>query len=302
MRDLRKSEVKVGITVIVGLVLFIWILSWAKNFSLTSNEKKLLVRFNNVAGLEVGDHVTINGVRKGAVEDFHVEGSNVIVKLSLEPDVKIQKDAVYAIYMLDLMGGKKVEINPGTAAEEINYSEIQNGLFYADIPSVMSMVGFMQEDLVQSLKDLRITLSSINNYLTDEELSRDIKTSLSNLSQVTLKLNQMIDENSKSIKKLADNSVELTDEFKTFMKNNKDDITGSIKDLRTIAQKTDSLLSKANRFSDEIKNQQNALGKFLYDEQMVSDLKASIKRLNELTKIILEQITDDGVKVDVNIF
>lgn len=302
MRDLRKSEVKVGITVIVGLVLFIWILSWAKNFSLTSNEKKLLVKFNNVAGLEVGDQVTINGVRKGMVEDFNVEGSYVIVQLSLEPDVKLQKDAVYAIYMLDLMGGKKVEINPGTAAEETDYSEIQNGLFYADIPSVMSMIGFMQEDIVQSLKDLRITLSSINNYLTDEELTHDIKTAISNLSEVSIKLNLMIDENSKSIKKLADNSVELTEEFKSFVKNNKDDISGSIKDLRKIAQKTDSLLSKANSFSDEIKNQQNALGKFLYDDQMVADLKSSIKRLNELTKIILEQLTDDGVKVDVNIF
>ncbi len=302
MKDQRKSEIKVGITVVVGVVVFIWILSWAKSFSLGSNEKVLNVKFANVAGLEVGDQVTVNGVRKGSVEDFYVDGNNVIVKLSLEPDVQLQKDAFFAIYMLDLMGGKKVEIVPGIASEPIDYNKTQVGVFNADIPSVMSMVGSMQNDLVQSLKDLRITLSSINKYLTDEELSNNIKTSMSNLSVVSSKLNSMIDENRLSLKQLTQNSVELTDEFKSFMRNNKNDISGSIKDLRTIARKTDSLLTKANNFSDEIKNQQNALGKFMYDDEMVTDLKASIKRLSELTKIILQQISEDGVKVDVKIF
>ncbi|MBZ0199048.1 MAG: MlaD family protein [Ignavibacteriaceae bacterium] len=302
MKDQRKSEIKVGITLVVSLILFIWILSWAKSFSLSSNEKVLNVQFDNVAGLEVGDQVTVNGVRKGAVEDFDIDGNKAIVKLSLEPDVKLKKDALFAIYMLDLMGGKKVEINPGTSSEPLDYNKTQNGIFNADIPSAMALVGSMQNDLVESLKDLRITLTSINKYLTDEELQHNIKTSMSNLSIVSSKLNSMIDENRTSIKQLTQNSVELTDEFKTFMKDNKDDISGSLKDLRTIAQKTDSLLSKANSFTDEIKNQQNALGKLMYDDEMVADLKASIKRLSELTKIILQQITDDGVKVDVKIF
>ena len=57
MKDLRKTEIRVGITVIVGLLIFIWILSWAKNFSLSSNQKSLLVKFNSVAGLEIGDTI-----------------------------------------------------------------------------------------------------------------------------------------------------------------------------------------------------------------------------------------------------
>jgi len=64
MKDQRKTELKVGIAVIVGLILFIWILTWAKNFSLSTTEKSILVSFKNVSGLEIGDEVSINGVKK----------------------------------------------------------------------------------------------------------------------------------------------------------------------------------------------------------------------------------------------
>ena len=113
MKDQRKTELKVGIVVVVAIILFIWILTWAKNFSLSVTEKSILVSFKNVSGLEVGDEVTINGVKKGFVDNFKIEDDNIIVKLALENDTPIKEDAVFRIAMLDLMGGKKVEIYPG---------------------------------------------------------------------------------------------------------------------------------------------------------------------------------------------
>ena len=112
MKDQRKTEIRVGITIVVGLLIFIWILGWAKNFSLNPSENYLNIKFNNASGLEIGDDVTVNGVRKGNVEDIKVEGQSVIVKISLDNDVNLKEDAKFGISMLDLMGGKKVEISP----------------------------------------------------------------------------------------------------------------------------------------------------------------------------------------------
>ena len=210
MKDQRKTEIRVGITVIVGLIIFIWILGWAKNFSLTSNQKNLLVKFNSVSGLEIGDNVSVNGVRKGFVEDFNLQGDKVIVKLSLDNDVKLQKDATFSISMLDLMGGKKVNINPGTSPQPLDYNEVQTGTFYADIPEVMSMLGTVEGDIPSIVKDIKITLSSLNNYLTDNNLNTNIKTSLSNLSRASQKLNILLDENREGINKLTQNTVKLT--------------------------------------------------------------------------------------------
>jgi phospholipid/cholesterol/gamma-HCH transport system substrate-binding protein len=301
MKDQRKTEIKVGITVIVSFIIFLWILGWAKNFSFSSNEKTLKIEFNNASGLEVGDYVTVNGVREGNVADIEIKANQVVVKAIISNDVDLKKDAKFYISMVDLMGGKKIDIKPGISQTPLDYNKIQKGSFNADIPAVMSFVGSMQDDLISTLKDVKVTLNSLNNYLTDKKLNENVKMSIANLTKLTGKLNLMIDENRESIKKLTSNSVELTDEAKNFIKNNQKEISNSIKEASNVLSKTDSLMTKLNEFSDEVKNQKNNVGKILYDKKLYSNLSQSLKQVNELTELLLKQLKKEGIKVDAKI-
>ncbi len=301
MKDQRKTEIKVGITVIVSLIIFLWILGWAKNFSFSSNEKTLKIEFGNASGLEVGDYVTVNGVREGNVADIEIKANKVVVKAIISNDVDLKKDAKFYISMVDLMGGKKIDIKPGISQTPLDYSQIQKGSFNADIPAVMSFVGSMQDDLISTLKDVKVTLNSLNNYLTDKKLNENVKMSIANLTKLTGKLNLMIDENRESIKKLTSNSVELTDEAKNFIKNNQKEISNSIKEASNVLSKTDSLMTKLNEFSDEVKDQKNNIGKILYDKKLYSNLSQSLKQVNELTELLLKQLKKEGIKVDAKI-
>lgn len=302
MKNQRKTEIRVGITVLVGIIVFLWILGWAKNFSLNPTENTVSVEFSNTAGLEIGDPVTVNGVRKGFVEDLTIKGENVVVSLKIDNNVTLKEDADFAISMLDLMGGKKVEIKPGSSEKLLNYNQLQYGSFYADVPYVMSMVGTFREDISSTISDLKITLTSLNDYLGDEKLNNNIKSSMSNLNEVTKKLNILIDENRNNFKQLTENTVELTEEAKNFIDQNKESFNRSSKELESVLTSTDSLLAKLNKFTDELNSRQNNLGKIIYDEKLYNDLSQSLKQLNELTRIMLEQIQDDGLKVDANIF
>jgi phospholipid/cholesterol/gamma-HCH transport system substrate-binding protein len=286
----------------VGIILFIWILTWAKSFSLSTSDKNILVRFKNVSGLEIGDEVALNGVKKGFVDDFKVDGNDVIVKLSVEKDTPLKEDAEFRIAMLDLMGGKKVEIYPGISEQEIDYTKIQTGTFSPDVATIMTMVGGIQDDINTSIKDIKITLNALNNYLTDKDLNLNIKSSVDNLSEASRKLNLMMDENRENLKKLIGNSVELSEEAKIFLSKNRDEMGNSLKELNILIEKTNSLVSKANDFADDIKNKQNNVGKLLYDDELYSSLTKSITQLNELTNLILEQLKGDGFKVDADIF
>jgi phospholipid/cholesterol/gamma-HCH transport system substrate-binding protein len=302
MKDQRKTEIKVGITVLVGVIVFLWIFGWAKNFSLTPTEDTIKVQFSNTAGLEVGDPVTVNGVRKGFVEDLSIRDENVVVTLKIDNNIKLKEDASFAVSMLDLMGGKRIDINPGSSQKLLDYNQLHSGTFYADIPYVMSMVGTFQQDISSTISDLQITLTSLNNYLNDKELNKDIKSSMSNLSEATGKLIILIDENRDNLKDLTSNTVELTEETKKFIKENKESFSVSVNKLQSVLENADDLLTKLNKFSDELSNRQNNLGKIIYDEKIYDDLSQSIKQLNELTKIMIEQLKDDGLKVDANIF
>jgi len=301
MKDQSKTEVKVGIMVVAGVLVFLWVLGWAKNFSFTANDIYLQVRFPTVAGLEIGDPVTINGVRKGNVEDFNIESDDVIVKVKLDSDVNLKEDASFEVSMLDLMGGKKINISPGESSQPIDFNKVQQGEFQADIPMVMSMLGKMQGDLNGTIKDVRVTLNSLNNYLTDQKLNENIKVTAANLKDLTIKMNTLIDNNQEDLKKIISNTAELTSEAKELIRNNRESIQSSITDLKSILGKSDSLLTKLNTLADETTGRKNNLGKLLYDEDLFNNLNGTLKDVKELTKIILDQLKGDGLNVDANV-
>lgn len=301
MKDQSKTEIKVGIMVIVGTLVFLWVLGWAKNFSFTAADVYLNIKFPTVAGLEPGDPVTVNGVRKGSVENFKIESEDVIVTVKLDSDVELKKDAVFTVTMLDLMGGKKINISPGKGPEPIDFNQVQQGEFQADIPMVLSILGNVQKDLNTIIKDVKVTLTSLNNYLTDRELNENIKTSAANLKELSAKMNLLVEQNQDELKKITSNTVVITNDAKEMLQNNKESIQRSVADLQSVLGRSDSLLIKLNGLADETTNRKNNLGKFLYDEDLFNNLNGSLKDVKELTKIIIEQLKGKGLNVDANV-
>lgn len=302
MKDQRKTEIRVGVTVALAILLFISLLTWAKNFSLSAQRKFLTVKFENISGLEVGDNVMVNGVRSGYVYEIKKQSNYVLVKLSLEDDVELKEDAIFGIGMLDLMGGKKIEIRPGISANEIDYKKLQSGIFYFDVPEVMNMMGSLSSELPALVKNVNLTLNSINNYFNDKKLVDDIKTSLGNLAEISEKLNLLISENKDNIRILTKNSVDLTNEAKEFIQTNKEDLSNSLKNINELISRSNAFISKIDNLVDETSNKKNNIGKLLYDEKLITDLKESLNSVKELTNLLVEQLKKKGIKVDADIF
>lgn len=301
MRDQRKTEIKVGITVFIGIVILLWVYSWAKNLTINAGRKELLIEFNTVAGLEIGDPVTINGVRKGYVDDIKISNSKVDVLVNLDPDVVLKEDAKFYVMMLDLMGGKKIEINPGVSQNLINYSINQKGEFLGDISTAMAALGSVESDLVDVIREIKISLSYINQSLADTQLNKDLKNSLMNLSILTNNLNTLIVDNKDEINKLLRNGIELTNSVNSLIESNKDTISLTINSLKQTLDKSQQLIAQLNDFFDKTNKGENNLGKVINDQEIIDDLKASMQQLKELMKLLLEQLKSNGIKVDANI-
>ncbi len=301
MKDQRKTEIKVGITVLLGLIIFLWVLGWAKNWTVNSQRKKITVEFSSVAGLEIGDPVTINGVRKGYVEDIKINGSKVITLLNLPSDIIIKEDAKFSVMMLDLMGGKKIEVNPGSSNNELDYKKLQQGSFEGDVASAMAMLGSVQNDLVDVIKEVKISIISLNKAFTDEKFTSDLKTSVENLTKLTDNLNRLVVNNKDEISQLLKSGNELTKNVNSFLETNRDTITLTINSVHDVLKTSKEILSKVNDFMDKTDKNQNNLGKLLNDSGLMDDLKATIQQAKELTKIIIEQLKSKGFKVDADV-
>jgi len=302
MNSTRKTEIKVGVTVVVGLLLILWILGWAKNVDLFTDKPVVKILFNSVAGLESGDKFSVNGVRKGVVDNIETLDGGVIVTVSLDPDTDLREDANFSIMMLDLMGGKKIEVFPGTSDIKLDLTKIHRGKFSGDISTAMASISDVQEDLVEVIKEIKISLININNFMGDKKFISDVKKSVTNLNDLIVVLNNVTNENRDNLKNLLVNVDTLVTNSTTFLAENKNVVKDLTSGINVSLNKTNELIDKISQLADETKSKNNNLGKLLYDDNLRNDLKNTINRTNQLFDILIKQLENDGVNVDVNIF
>ncbi len=304
MTNEKKTEIKVGITILIALILFFLIFGWAKNFSVNSNEKLLKVRFNTVAGLEIGDLVTVNGVRKGLVNAISTDGNFALVEIKFKEKVSLKEDATFSIMMLDLMGGKKIVIDAGNSTNKLNFSEIQNGEFAGDVSTSMAMLSSVQNDLVDVIKEIKISLKGINKFVGDSSFVYSATSSIKSINNLSANLNRLILENREMVKDIIKNTKELTGKTNNFIDSNKVEIKKSIVNLNKTLQSSNDLMIKLNKLSDEITNKENNIGKIIYDKKLVEDIKTSFSEIKKLVKTVNKQLENGGleVKADVDLF
>jgi phospholipid/cholesterol/gamma-HCH transport system substrate-binding protein len=299
MRDNRKTEIKVGITVFFGIILTLWIIGWAKNSFLYSENRPLLVRFDSVAGLNIGDGVYVNGVKKGLVTNIKLDRNSILVNLTFDSKIQLTKDAKFSIMMLDLMGGKKVEITNGISSEFMNFDEIQTGKFAGDVSTAMAALGSVQDELVSIIKDVKISLDNINDFLTDKELKYNLKTTVSDAKILLQKINLLVSNNEDKINELITNSNKLISNSNNFITNNEKEISNSISNLNLLLKNTDSLIYKLNKISDETTNKKNNIGKLMYDESTYKKLLGTLEKIDILIDELNNQLKGKGLNVDL---
>jgi phospholipid/cholesterol/gamma-HCH transport system substrate-binding protein len=302
MRNERKAEIKVGITTIISLIIFIWIMGWSRNFIRTSGDAEINIVFDNVSGLELDDDVTIRGLRKGLVKDIILDRNIIIVKISIDESVDLRKDAVFWLATVDLMGGKKIEIIPGITNEKLNFDILHRGEFLSDFSTMMQTIGSAKNDLLTIVDDIKTSLNSVKSFLTDEEMKTDLRSSLKNLNVLTYKLDVMLGENRENISTIVENTAEISEDAKVFMDENKENLSVSVSKLKSLLNKSDSLVNQFNYITTQTIEEENNLGKVLYDDSLFVKITETFNLLNQISKMILYQLQRNGLKVDANIW
>ena len=302
MRDNKKTEIKVGVLTIIGIIIFLLIFGWAKDIQIFGEDQKVNIKFPSVAGLEVGDRVTVFGIRKGHVENIDLVNNEVIVTAVLDRDTKLYSNAKISIMMLDMMGGKKIEIDPGDSGEPMDLAHIQNGKFVGDLATAMAALSDVQDDLVDLVSETKKTMSSISKMFSDEKLQSELKSGVSNLNKLSKKLAQVVEQNEAGFKQLIENGNQLAESANKMINDNSENVKATVLEMQTVVQNSNSLITKLDQLAGEVTNKENNIGKLLYDEQLVDDLKITIEQVKLLTEILIKQLQNEGVNVDAHIF
>ena len=73
-------------------------------------------------------------------------------------------------------------------------------------------------------------------------------------------------------------------------------------ELKLTLNTSNKLLSEVDGLIVQTKNKENNLGKILYDETLINELKSTLSQTQKLLKIFVEQLEGEGLNVDANIF
>ncbi|MCB0749225.1 MAG: MCE family protein [Ignavibacteriae bacterium] len=304
MNEDKKTEIKVGVTIFIALIIFGLVFGWAKNYSFSSNNFPLTVDFNTVAGLENGDLVSVNGVRKGSVKSITSNANAARVEIVFDEDPNLKEDATFSIMMLDLMGGKKVEISRGASNSDLDYSKIHLGNFSGDISTVMATLNSVETDLISVIKDLKKSLDFVSINFTNDDFSSNVNQSLNNVKSLTANLNELILVNKNNISETIKNANQLTSTTNELILENKEQIKYLISTVNSTMNNADILIKKIDLLAGETIDGKNNIGKLLYDENLFIQLKESLEQINKLTNTINKQLENGGleVKADVDLF
>lgn len=275
-------EIKVGLSVIVaGLILFFGII-WVKEYKFNVERFNYAVLFPNIGSLEIGDPISVLGVKKGEVQELKISGNNVLVSFNLTKDVKLKSDAKFTVMNIGLMGERFVNIEPGVSSELLDLSFPTHGFYDTGIPEVMGMMGAAIDEVRHLIAVLEGTVGTPAATTSIKNIIDNLEVVSTEMRKMTLanrdKMSQAIDDlsvSSATLRKFADNNDQK-------MQGIVDNMSKASDDFRVIAGRLDTLSDSVNRLVANLEQGKGTLGKTLQDEQLYEKLLKSVSALDTL--------------------
>jgi len=282
MAKSNNIEFRVGVIVLFCLVLVAWSIYWLQGYKLQRNAQMIMVRFDDVGTLAIGDKVTVAGVRKGKVNDLSLTEDGVLVQLQIYRDVVLKGDATFTIKNLGLMGERFVAISPGKDSVVYNLTLTAEGRYDSGIPEVMGLMGEM-------VRELRLVVRSLRQSVASDSSLGKFNRTVSNLESVTSSLASYMDNNEAKFDKTADNFLAASRTLKQLLQRNQSAIDSTAGRMGRIGQKLerfvdqlDTLSTTARNFADRLENEEGTLQLLIEDRRLYDDLRRTADNLDDL--------------------
>lgn len=307
----NKKELRVGIVFFLGFILLFGGIIIGKGFKFTSDDDLLKIRFPNSGGIQVGEPVVVNGVKRGSVQKVINDNSSVLVYVQLDSYTDLKSDANAKISILEVTGGKKLEIYPGNSSDKFSLSNEMLGTTPPDLAELVALVGSVSGDLISLVKRLDTIATGATGLFSDGTLVEDIKVTLNNTVELTNSLNDIVNKNKGLIQNTFNDLAVITKDLKDFIKTNKNSLNNIVNNadttivsvktliskLETTLDKADSLLLNADGLLTDIKTKDGIVKKIIYDEKFALKLDSTFNSLVDLVNMIKEH----GVNVNVRL-
>ena len=281
-----SREIKTGIVVIGGILLFILGFSYLKSSPVFEDGKVLYAVYKDVGGLQVGTPVTINGLVVGNVNGikFKDRGGRLAVSFSVKNDFGFSRNSPAELYDTGIIGGKGIQIKPvfdGAAIAKSGDtlpSQIQPGLTQL----LQTQLTPLQRKVEGAVTNADTLLKSVNAVL-DAGARKDLRETLAGLNSTVASfgksaeaLNRILNGNEEKLSTSLNNFEVLTANFAQLS-----DSLNHAGLNRTFA-KLESTITNLDNLVARLDKGDGTLGKLLNDEKLYTNLNSASRELDLL--------------------
>jgi len=307
MKDTRSIEIKVGLVSILAVILFIIGITLGRGLYVSVNPVTVKIRFPNSGNIQISAPVFVNGVKRGAVAS--VRNDNVTA--DLDNVREFRRDVSARISILEITGGKKIEIFPGKSPEKYKIGDEIHGKTAADFADLVYMLGEIGNDGMLLIKRLDTLSVSINRIISDEQFINNLKNTVDNTAQISANANRLLSENINSIELTINNLKSITTELNESIKYNeprfdtlitKFDLT--LNDTRTLIAQTNKTIAEAELIVKDLKSMTDSVNhgsgfvnKLIYDKEFSMRIDSTISNLSKF----IEHVQQYGINANIRL-
>lgn len=281
-----SREIKTGIIVIGGILLFILGFSFLKSTPLFDNNKTLYAVYSHVGGLQTGTQVSINGLSVGTVNDikFLNQSGSLLVTFSVGNNFDFSRNSMAELYDTGIIGGKGIQIKP----------------VFDDAPLARSG-DTLTTDTKPGLTEL------VQQRLTPLQLK--VEGAVSNADSLLMNFNAVLDDDTKrnlregikGLNSMVNSFQQSANTLNNLLESNKSQLDSSIRNINTITtnfsklsdtiariglpetiKDLDETINSLNILLAKVQNGEGTLGKLMHNEELYNNLSNASRELDLL--------------------
>ncbi len=311
MTSKRSIEIKVGVVTLFSLIILIIGISLGRGWSVSGLQNQINFRFPSSGGVEVSSPVMVNGVKRGSVMSVANDKGSVLVRATMDDLSDFHTDASARITMLEITGGKKIDVYPGKATTAFNPQNEINGVLAADATELIAMVGELGGDAKLLIRRLDTITAAATALLSDGKVVAQVRETVQNTSQLVASLNSFVEKNKPELQATLNNLKVLSADLRQAVQVNEpkvrelltkiDATTVSVQNLLAKGDATlgnaDGLVSDVRSAVNNLKTGSGFVTKLLYDKEFATKLDSAIIKLDAF----IDKAHEHGINVNLRL-
>ena len=286
-----NKELKIGIVFVLVFITLIVGINYLKGINVLNKNRTFFAVYNDIAGLQVGSPIMVNGYQVGMVGNIDLLSSQeLLVTLKIDHDLAISNNSNSRIINRDLMGTKAISLILGNSTYLMNEGDTfitsVEGTLQDEVNAQILPLKNKAEELISSMDSVMIIITAVLDKDARKNLSNSFKSleeTFDLMSKSMSKVDMIIDHNNEKVSKIISNleSISLNisshnDQIKNIINN-----ISSISD--TLLRKDIlSIIDNFNQISSNINNGEGSLGLLIKDDTVYKNLENSTAQLSEL--------------------